>query len=74
MTSELHLALGEITVAMDDMRLYDAAQRHQVLLFTCQRERWTGLGVAARELRSFVTSTSASTRATAKSIITSDDL
>jgi hypothetical protein len=54
--------------------LYDAAQRHQVLLFTCQRERWTGLGVAARELRSFVTSTSASTRATAKSIITSDDL
>ncbi len=27
MTSELHLALGEITVAMDDMRLYDAAQR-----------------------------------------------
>jgi len=27
MTSELHLALTEITVAMDDMRLYDAAQR-----------------------------------------------
>jgi len=27
MTSELHLALSEITVAMDDMRLYDAAQR-----------------------------------------------
>lgn len=54
--------------------LYDAAQRHQVLLFTCQRERWTGLGVAARELRSFVTSISAPARAIGKAIISADDL
>ena len=54
--------------------LYDAAQRHQVLLFTCQRERWTGLGVAARELRSFVTSISAPARAIGKAIISAEDL
>ena len=64
------------TLRLESMQsiLYDAAQRHQVLLFTCQRERWTSLGVAARELRSFVMSTSAPARATGKSTITADDL
>ncbi|HRO60407.1 MAG TPA: ATP-binding protein [Burkholderiaceae bacterium] len=42
---------------LDQMQrvLFNAAERHQVLLFTCHRERWTGLGAPARELRSFVT-------------------
>ncbi len=30
--------------------LYDAAQRHQMLLFSCHPERWSGLGVAPRPL------------------------
>jgi uncharacterized protein YhaN len=30
--------------------LYDAAQRHQVLLFTCHAERWLDMGVAVRSL------------------------
>lgn len=30
--------------------LYDAAQRHQILLFTCHPENWRDLGVAAREV------------------------
>ncbi len=30
--------------------LYDASQRHQVLLFSCHPERWSGLGVAARDV------------------------
>ncbi|KGA00965.1 hypothetical protein KP05_16025 [Cobetia amphilecti] len=32
--------------------LYDAAQRHQVLLFTCHPENWRDLGVVSREIRS----------------------
>jgi uncharacterized protein YhaN len=31
--------------------LFDAAQRHQVLLFTCHPEAWQDLGVAPRDLR-----------------------
>jgi hypothetical protein len=31
--------------------LYDAAQRHQVLLFTCHAERWRDMGVAVRSLQ-----------------------
>lgn len=31
--------------------LFDAATRHQVLLFSCHPENWRGLGVAARQLR-----------------------
>lgn len=34
--------------------LYDAAQRHQMLLFTCHPERWAGIGVPAREVAGFV--------------------
>ena len=34
--------------------LYDAATRHQVLLFTCHPDRWGGLGALPREIRSFV--------------------
>lgn len=30
--------------------LFDAAQRHQILLFTCHPENWRDLGVAARDL------------------------
>lgn len=30
--------------------LYDAAQRHQILLFTCHPDNWRDLGVAAREV------------------------
>ena len=60
---------------MENMQriLYDAAQRHQVLLFTCHRERWPELGVAARELRSFVTSHTAPSRVSAKTALTADD-
>ncbi|MCW8193386.1 AAA family ATPase [Proteobacteria bacterium 005FR1] len=32
--------------------LFDAAQRHQILLFTCHPENWRDLGVAPRDLRS----------------------
>lgn len=31
--------------------LYDAAQRHQILLFSCHPENWRDLGVAARDLQ-----------------------
>jgi hypothetical protein len=30
--------------------LFDAAQRHQVLLFTCHPEDWRDMGVALRPL------------------------
>jgi chromosome segregation ATPase len=30
--------------------LYDAAQRHQILLFTCHPDNWRDLGVAARDV------------------------
>lgn len=30
--------------------LYDAAQRHQILLFTCHADNWRDLGVAARDV------------------------
>ena len=30
--------------------LYDAAQRHQILVLSCHPEAWTDLGVAARSL------------------------
>ena len=32
--------------------LFDAAQRHQILLFTCHPENWRDLGVAARDVQS----------------------
>jgi chromosome segregation ATPase len=57
--------------------LFNAAERHQVLLFTCHRERWSGLGAPARELRSFVTSVApviSALRATSPKIITAADL
>ena len=53
--------------------LFDAAQRHQVLLFTCQPERWTALGARPRELRSFVTSSVVPTTRTTKKV-TAEDL
>lgn len=31
--------------------LFDAAQRHQILLFTCHPDNWRDLGVAPRDLR-----------------------
>jgi hypothetical protein len=31
--------------------LFDAAQRHQVLLFTCHPEDWRDLGVPVRSLQ-----------------------
>lgn len=30
--------------------LYDAAQRHQILLFTCHPDNWRDLGVIARDV------------------------
>jgi hypothetical protein len=30
--------------------LFDAAQRHQILLFSCHPDNWRDLGVVAREL------------------------
>lgn len=35
--------------------LFDAAQRHQILLFSCHPEKWRDLGVAPRELRELKT-------------------
>ena len=32
--------------------LFDAAQRHQILLFTCHPENWQDLGVVPREMHS----------------------
>lgn len=34
--------------------LFDAAQRHQILLFTCHPERWRDMGVTARAIRDLV--------------------
>lgn len=55
------LILDDALVHSDEERLarmkrvlYDAATRHQVLLFTCHAERWEGLGAVARDVRSFV--------------------
>lgn len=31
--------------------LFDAAQRHQILLFSCHPEKWRDLGVTARDIR-----------------------
>jgi hypothetical protein len=33
--------------------LFDAAQRHQIPLFTCHPENWRDLGVAARDVQAF---------------------
>jgi energy-coupling factor transporter ATP-binding protein EcfA2 len=35
--------------------LYDAATRHQILLFSCHPERWQDLGTPAREVRALMT-------------------
>lgn len=39
---------------LDQMKriLFDAAQRHQILLFSCHPENWRDLGVPAREMQS----------------------
>lgn len=34
--------------------IFDAATRHQILLFTCHPERWEGLGAMPRDVRSFL--------------------
>lgn len=51
------IILDDALVHSDDGRLeqmkrvlYDAAQRHQILLFTCQPDKWQGLGVEARSI------------------------
>ena len=33
--------------------LFDAAQRHQILMFTCHPENWQDLGVVYRDIRAF---------------------
>ena len=33
--------------------LFDAATRHQILVFSCHPDRWAGLGVAARDVLAF---------------------
>lgn len=40
---------------LDQMKriLFDAAQRHQILLFTCHPDDWCGLGVVAQNLEKF---------------------
>ncbi len=42
---------------LDQMKriLFDAASRHQVLLFTCHPENWQDLGVAPRDLEALKT-------------------
>lgn len=61
------IILDDILVHTDQERLqrmkrvlFDASQRHQVLLFSCHPERWRGLGVGGRDLSQF---TSAEARA-----------
>lgn len=51
------LILDDALVHSDDERLeqmkrvlFDAGQRHQVILFSCHPDRWQGLGVAARQV------------------------
>jgi len=51
------LVLDDTLVHADDSRrelmkraLYDAASRHQVLLFTCHAEAWQDMGVGVREV------------------------
>ena len=53
------LVLDDTLVHSDEARLaqmkrvlFDAAGRHQILLFTCHPEKWRDLGVAARALDS----------------------
>lgn len=38
---------------LDQMKriLFDAAQRHQILLFTCHPDHWRDLGVAAQDIQ-----------------------
>jgi len=55
------IILDDALVHSDDNRLeqmkrviFDAARRHQVLLFTCHPDRWGGIGVAPRPIASFV--------------------
>ena len=49
------LILDDVLVHSDNDRLgamkriiHDAAQRHQILLFTCQADKWMDMGVALR--------------------------
>jgi DNA repair exonuclease SbcCD ATPase subunit len=53
------LILDDALVHSDTQRLaqmkrllFDAATRHQILLFTCQPEQWQDMGVAARDIAS----------------------
>lgn len=41
------------TGRLEDMKriLFDAANRHQILLFTCHPEKWSDLGVAPRDIQ-----------------------
>ncbi|NMT63521.1 AAA family ATPase [Marinobacter orientalis] len=41
------------TDRLEDMKriLFDAANRHQILLFTCHPEKWSDLGVAPRDIQ-----------------------
>lgn len=57
------LILDDTLVHADERRLirmkqvlFDAATRHQVLLFTCHPERWDDMGTAARDVRNLVRS------------------
>ncbi|MBA3477733.1 MAG: AAA family ATPase [Lautropia sp.] len=44
------------TARMSQMKriLYDAATRHQILLFSCHPDRWQDLGTPARQVQSFL--------------------
>lgn len=57
------IILDDVLVHSDSHRLdrmkrilYDAAKRHQVLLFSCHPEKWIDLGVPARDLQRMKTS------------------
>ena len=61
------LILDDALVHSDEARLgqmkrilYDAATRHQLLLFSCHPARWRDLGVAARTLDSLRAASAAS--------------
>ena len=47
------VAVHSDTDRLEDMKriLFDASNRHQILLFTCHPEKWRDLGVVPRDIK-----------------------
>jgi len=63
------IILDDALVHSDEQRLaqmkrvlFDAAQRHQILIFTCHPAGWRDIGVAARSIESLMAATIVSTK------------